>query len=112
VLHHLIELEKHEAAVSVARDYAQEFPDDPRVAYDAARYIARCAPFAQRDPQLKPDEQQKFADEYGRLAVERLREAVRLGYRDGRHMKADADLEPLRGRQDFRDLLAELGAEP
>jgi hypothetical protein len=38
--------------------------------------------------------------------------AIQAGYRDLRHIKKDSDLDPLRGRQDFRDLLAELGAGP
>jgi tRNA A-37 threonylcarbamoyl transferase component Bud32 len=108
----LIGLEKHAAAVSTAREYAQEFPDHPADAYNAACFIARCVPLAQQDPNLKPEEQQKTAEEYAGLAMQQLRAAVQAGYSNGRHMKADADLESLWGRQDFRDLLAELGAGP
>jgi hypothetical protein len=44
--------------------------------------------------------------------VQQLRQAIQAGYRDVRHMKADSDLDPLRQRQDFQELLAELDAGP
>ena len=53
-----------------------------------------------------------IAQEYGRLAVQHLRHAIHLGYHDVNQMKAEPDLDPLRARQDFRELLAELGAPP
>ena len=34
--------------------------------------------------------------------------AVKAGYRDAAHMKKDTDLDPLREREDFKKLLAEL----
>jgi hypothetical protein len=108
----LVRLERHADAVRAAREYAREFPDDPAAAYDAACYIARCVPLAERDPKLSAEERQKTGDEYGRLAVEQLRAAIQAGYRDIRHIQADRDLDPLRGRQDFRELLVELGAGP
>jgi tRNA A-37 threonylcarbamoyl transferase component Bud32 len=108
----LVGIERHAEAVRAAREYARAFPAQPQDAYDAACLIARCVPLAERDPQLSTEERQKTADEYGRLAVQQLRAAVQAGYRDVKHIQADRDLDPLRGRQDFRDLLAELGAGP
>jgi hypothetical protein len=112
LLRALVDLERHAEAVRAARDYAREFPDDPEVAYDAACCIARCVPLAERDPKLSAEERQETADEYGRMAAQQLREAVQAGYRDARHMQANGDLDPLRGRQDFRDLMSDLGAGP
>jgi hypothetical protein len=37
-----------------------------------------------------------------------LREAVSKGYRDVPHMKKDTDLDPLREREAFQKLIAEL----
>ena len=37
-----------------------------------------------------------------------LRDAVSKGYKDVAHMKKDADIDPLRQRDDFRKLIAEL----
>jgi hypothetical protein len=40
--------------------------------------------------------------------VELLQQAVKAGYTDTAHMKKDTDLDPLRGREDFKKLTAEL----
>jgi WD40 repeat protein len=44
--------------------------------------------------------------EYADRAMELLRNAVTAGYKDAGHMKQDTDLDPLRGRADFKKLLA------
>jgi hypothetical protein len=44
----------------------------------------------------------------GALAVDVLRGAIAAGWRDAAHANRDPDLIPLRGRDDFRRLLAEL----
>ena len=53
----------------------------------------------------------KIADkkaEYSDQAMAHLRKAIKAGYKDAAHMKKDADLDPLRDRDDFKKLLAEL----
>jgi serine/threonine protein kinase/tetratricopeptide (TPR) repeat protein len=55
----------------------------------------------------------KVADkkqEYAARAMELLRQAVKAGFKDAAHLAKDTDLEPLRGREDFKKLLAELEA--
>ena len=37
-----------------------------------------------------------------------LRIAVKAGYNDGAHMANDTDLDPIRGREDFKKLVGEL----
>jgi tRNA A-37 threonylcarbamoyl transferase component Bud32 len=108
----LVGLERHTDAVRAAREYARAFPDQSAVAYDAACYIARCVPLAKHDAKLSAEERERTGDEYGRLAVQQLREAIQAGYRDVQHIQADRDLHPLRGRRDFQDLMLELGAGP
>ena len=53
------------------------------------------------------DKKQEYADR----AMELLQKAVKAGYKDAAHMKTDTDLDPLRGRDDFKKLLAELSAK-
>ncbi len=53
----------------------------------------------------------KLADkqaEYANAAVALLTQAVKAGYKDAVHMKQDTDLAPLRERDDFKKLLADL----
>jgi serine/threonine protein kinase/Tfp pilus assembly protein PilF len=50
------------------------------------------------------DKEQSYADR----AVELLQQAVKTGYKDAAHMKKNTDLDPLRQREDFQKLVAEL----
>ena len=52
-----------------------------------------------------------MAQFYGNAAMKLLREAVSKGYKDVPHMKKDSDPDPLRQREDFRQLVAELGGK-
>jgi serine/threonine protein kinase len=45
-------------------------------------------------------------------AMDWLRKAAAAGYKDAAHMKQDTDLDALRGREDFKKLLADLEAGP
>jgi hypothetical protein len=48
------------------------------------------------------------AEQYARRAVALLRQAVQKGYKDVTHMTKDPDLDALRARDDFKELLAQL----
>jgi tetratricopeptide (TPR) repeat protein len=50
------------------------------------------------------DKQQPYADR----AMELLQHAVKAGFKDAAHMGKDTDLDALRGREDFKKLLADL----
>jgi tetratricopeptide (TPR) repeat protein len=50
------------------------------------------------------DKKQEYADR----AMELLEKAVKAGYKDAAHMAKDTDLDPIRGREDFKKLLAEM----
>jgi len=58
----------------------------------------------------RPDDKQRkgVAQFDGDAAMKMLRDAVSKGYRDVAHMKKDTDLDPLRQREDFKKLVAEL----
>jgi tetratricopeptide (TPR) repeat protein len=50
-------------------------------------------------------------DRHASRAVALLRQAIERGYADVAHLRADTDLEALRGREDFKVLVAGLGAK-
>ena len=50
-------------------------------------------------------------EEYAGRAVGLLAKAVATGFKESGHVAADADLDPLRGRADFRKLVADLEAK-
>jgi tetratricopeptide (TPR) repeat protein len=68
--------------------------------YDMAVIFAVAAKRNSSDPS-------RYAD----TAVKMMQQAVKAGYKDAAHLKADADLAPLRDRDDFRTLVADLEAK-
>ena len=57
----------------------------------------------------EPEAQARAAVQfYADQAMAMLRAAVAKGYKDAAHMKKDKDLDALREREDFKQLLAEL----
>ena len=57
---------------------------------------------------LDAKQREAAAQLYSDAAMKALREAVSKGYKDVRNMKTDTDLDPLRQREDFQKLVAEL----
>jgi serine/threonine protein kinase/tetratricopeptide (TPR) repeat protein len=80
----------------------------PRDAYDAACALAGCVPIVQKNQKAGREDRDMQAAVYGDEAMTILREAVAKGFKNAAHMKQDKDLDPLRGREDFKKLLAEL----
>lgn len=74
-------------------------PDTIDVIYNIACYHALMID--------KTDGRAKQAD----LAMDWLQQAVAAGYKNVPHMKKDTDLDPLRDREDFKKLIAELEAK-
>ncbi len=84
--------------------------------YDFGQAYAVAAAAAANDARLPADERKKLAEHYGTRAVELLRRAQGVGYfRDPARlarMNASKDFDAVRGREDFKKLLAELEAKP
>jgi serine/threonine protein kinase len=96
------------SAIQVA-DKMRDLGWDPPVnAYDAALALAGCIPAVQ---QLKPEAQAAAETQfYGDETMKMLKDAVAKGFRDAADLKQNKELDPLRGREDFKKLLAELEA--
>jgi tetratricopeptide (TPR) repeat protein len=89
-----------EAAAAVA-EMLRLKSDGPDDCFRAAVLLSRCAALAQKDsPSL--------AQKYGGEAVGLLREAIKLGLADTEPIKTAAEFNPLRSRDDFKQLLGEL----
>jgi serine/threonine protein kinase/tetratricopeptide (TPR) repeat protein len=76
--------------------------------YNAACFLCRCVKLAEQDGQLAEAKRSEYSQNYADRAMAVLRQAVARGYTDAAHMKEDSDLEPLRAREDFKKLLADL----
>ena len=78
--------------------------------YNAACFRALTAAVQAKNPAA---DAARLAKDDADRAMQWLQKAVQAGYKNAAHMKKDTDLDPLREREDFKKLLAELekGAE-
>jgi serine/threonine-protein kinase len=92
-------------AAATLRDLGWNLPDN---AYDAARALAQCVPIVEKLDKLDAMKRQAEAQFYADEAMKMLRDAVAKGFKDAARVKKESDLAPLRQREDFQKLLAEL----
>ena len=76
--------------------------------YAAARFRAITAGVQAKNPAA---DAARLAKEDADRAMQWLTLACAAGYRDAAHMKRDPDLDPLRKRDDFKKLIADLEAK-
>ncbi len=84
--------------------------DLPALVYNAACVFSRAVAGADHDTKLSYTDRNHLKARYADRAMEYLRQAVAKGWRRPSIMKVDRDLDPLRAREDFQKLLAELEA--
>ncbi len=82
--------------------------DAPTDAYDAAWFLSQCIPIVAKHDKLDDRQRKEAAQFYGDAAMELLRDAVSKGYKDVARLRNNAALAPLRQREDFQKLVAQL----
>jgi serine/threonine protein kinase/tetratricopeptide (TPR) repeat protein len=95
-------------SVRTAEAYRDLGWDGPMDAYRAACYLSRCISVVAKHDKLDDRQRREAAQAYGDVATKLLRDAVNKGYKDVTELKKSTDLDPLRQREDFRKLVAEL----
>ncbi|MFL5241407.1 MAG: protein kinase domain-containing protein [Gemmataceae bacterium] len=98
----------HGKAAEVARELAAM--PGPAANYDAACMFALCVLIAKDDAGLAELQRNEVGSKYADAAMEQLQAAVKKGFRNAAHMKQDTDLDPIRQREDFKKMLADLEA--
>jgi serine/threonine-protein kinase len=102
---------QHTEATAAVEGVLKPGNADSLTLYNAACVYALAA--AQTAKQAAPPHTSSLrAEQYARRAVDLLRQALQKGYKHVAHLKKDSDLDALRQREDFRQLLAELDAQP
>jgi tetratricopeptide (TPR) repeat protein len=96
---------QHARATATAQELLRAGNVENGTLYNAACVYARAARGA--PPQTGSPHDEQYADR----AVELLRQAVQQGWKDVAHIKQDSDLDGLRQRPDFQQLLADLEAK-
>ena len=111
----LAHLGEHVQAAAEMETLLTEGKVQPVNLYDFGYAYARCSAAAVNDARLPPAEREPLAERYGRRSVELLRQAQAAGYfRDPARlarMNENKDFDPVRGREDFKGLVAELEAK-
>jgi serine/threonine protein kinase len=98
----------HARLATAAQERARYAVDAVKGNYLAACMLCFCAQLAARDPQLTDERRMALARGYCDRALGFLRRAVARGYKDVARLQSDHDLDPLRSRQQFHQLLAGL----
>jgi serine/threonine protein kinase/tetratricopeptide (TPR) repeat protein len=96
----------HAAQAAAAIRLAQLRPDDARTQRIAAELLAAAATTAAADAELAVAERAARCAEWQGTAMERLRDAARLGCVDVDHLRAAAVFAPLRDRADYPAVVA------
>jgi serine/threonine-protein kinase len=101
----------HRRAAMEAEDLIKVPRLEATALYDLARTFALSAALAAKDLKLSEAERLKIAAMDTDQALKALRQAIQNGYQDAANVKSDPDLHPLRARDAFRKLQAELEAK-
>jgi tetratricopeptide (TPR) repeat protein len=91
---------EHAKAYAEANDLADGKDLSATTLYNLACVCSIAATAAKEDA--------KLAEQYQARSLELLRQAVAMGYNDVQKIKVDKDLDALRSRDDFKNLMAEL----
>jgi serine/threonine-protein kinase len=104
----LLHFGEYTLAAKAATDLARIAFDPVNDTFKAAALLSRCIPLAEKDDKTPVAKRQELAKSYADRAMETLRQAVANGYKEAAALKKDADLNPLRSRDDFKKLVAEM----
>jgi serine/threonine-protein kinase len=105
---------QHAEAVAEARAAAERNAHKGPILYNAACVYAMSSAAARKDEHIAAPERDQHAEQYAAAAVQLLRQARDAGFFRTAfgvsNLRQDTDLDPLRQRDDFKKLLAELTA--
>src|SRR5262249_26307292 len=103
-----LHLGDHARLATTAEELAHFGYDPANDTYKAAGDLCRCVMLARKDARLAEAKRKELAQSYADRALALLRQAVARGFKDAAHMRQNPTLKPLRAREDFKKLLAEL----
>jgi serine/threonine-protein kinase len=95
----------NEAATS-AQEAGQRYCDKPEGLYQVAVELARCTSCVGEGRTTLSPEQQAERQRHARHTLQALKAAITMGYRDGDALRKEPAFEPLRDREEFRQLLS------
>jgi tetratricopeptide (TPR) repeat protein len=94
----------HARATEEASDLAVQGGLSPNNLFNITCVFARSSVVAEKDTKLSAAERTTAKAQYANRAMDFLRQAVAKGFQNGKLLKSDPDLTPLRLREDFQKL--------
>jgi hypothetical protein len=104
-------LQKHADHAAVAKrlkEYRKNMLSEARRLQEVAYTFVQCLPVVERDAKLEAGAKQQLQADYGAEAVALLRQAWQRGVVNPGRWETDPVLQPLRSREDFQQLLAQV----
>ncbi len=101
-------LADHSRLAATADEVARFGYDPANDTYVAACMTCNCVELAARNTGLDEIRRNELAASYTERALALLRDAVARGFKDTEQLRENPDLKPLRRREEFRKLIAEL----
>jgi tetratricopeptide (TPR) repeat protein len=95
-------------AAATLWEHRELWNQDPEGLCKLARGLSLCIPVVARAQAEPTGDQQVERRNYGDRAMDALRQAVAAGWRDAAGIRTDADLDPIRERDDFHTLVQDL----
>jgi tetratricopeptide (TPR) repeat protein len=105
-----LDLKDHRAAAAALERYQRIEPSGFEEPLESARFVCRCIKLCRADSAVPEPQRESLARAYSDRAISALETAVRSGYNDLRDLQSAAAFEPLRGRDDFSQLVREVAA--
>jgi serine/threonine-protein kinase len=90
-------------AAAAAAEVRRQAPENPATLFPVACVYAQCLGAGRSEPAR--------AEEYRRLTLEVLRQAIRFGWKDAVLLRASPDLDPIQEDAEFQRLVGELGSK-
>jgi hypothetical protein len=100
---------KHAEVAALLGAYYPKMPARAWLAEELAFQYAHCLALAQKAKESTGEERARLSERYGAEAVALLRRAWQLGISNPRRWQTHQLLSPLRGREDYRQLMYEVG---
>jgi tetratricopeptide (TPR) repeat protein len=104
----LLKMRDHKAANKAALAMTDFGSTDSQTYTLAASIVAQCVPLAENDTRLIPEKRQEAANAYKQGAMNVLKTAVRLGFKDVDVLKDEPAFASLHGVEEYKLLLKEL----
>src|SRR5262249_53157545 len=102
------ELGDRKAVLAVAEQLLAGMMEPAIDLFNAACMVSTCIRIDEKDSKLSETERKQLSRADADRAMELLGQSVKAGFNDVVHMKNDTDLDPIRGREDFKKLIADL----